>query len=106
MLPVKRINRSLLMRHEYLTRSLVELMQVRKTSSGTDGVLHHPPEAFDGVEVMSAVGGQEMEAQLAVVVIESRVELVRPVDPAPLDDHHDLFPDFAEGGHHLMPILA
>ena len=56
-LPVKRINRSLLMRHEYLTRSLVELMQVRKTSSGTDGVLHHPPEAFDGVEVMSAVGG-------------------------------------------------
>jgi hypothetical protein len=105
-LPVKRINRSLLMRHEYLTRSLVELMQVRKTSSGADGVLHHPPEAFDGVEGMSAVGWQEMEAQRAVVVIEGRVELVRSVDPAPIDDHHDLLLSFPEGRHHLGDILA
>jgi hypothetical protein len=47
-----------------------------------------------------------MEAQLAVVVVEGRVELVRPMDPAPIDDHHDLFPGCAEGRHHLMEILA
>ena len=47
-----------------------------------------------------------MEAQLAVVVRKGRIELVRPMDPAAIDDHHDLFPHFAEGGHHLMHILA
>ena len=47
-----------------------------------------------------------MEAKLAVVVVEGRVELVRPMDPAAIDDHHDLFAGFAEGRHHLMDILA
>src|SRR5712691_6962769 len=47
-----------------------------------------------------------MEAQRAVVVVECRVELVRPRDPAPIDDHHDLFPGCAEGRHHVMEILA
>jgi hypothetical protein len=41
-----------------------------------------------------------------MVVVEGRVELVRPMDPAAIDDHHDLFAGFAEGGHHLMDILA
>ena len=27
-----------------------------------------------------------------------------PVDPAAIDDHHDLFVGFAEGRHHLMDI--
>src|SRR5712691_9393576 len=47
-----------------------------------------------------------MEAQRVVVVVEGRVELVRPLDPAPIDDHHDLLPSFAEGRHHVMEILA
>jgi hypothetical protein len=47
-----------------------------------------------------------MEAQLAVVVVEGRVELVRPMDAAAIHDHHDVFASFAEGGHHLMEILA
>jgi hypothetical protein len=47
-----------------------------------------------------------MQLQLAVVVVKSGVELVRPMDPAAIDHHHDLFPGFAEGGHHLMEILA
>ena len=29
-----------------------------------------------------------------------------PMDAAAVDDHHDLFPGFAEGGHHLVDILA
>jgi hypothetical protein len=40
------------MGHEHLSRALVELMQIRKTPSGTDRVLHHAPEAFDRVEVV------------------------------------------------------
>ena len=47
-----------------------------------------------------------MEAQRAVVVRKSRVELVRPMDAAAIDDHHDLCASFAEGRHHLMEILA
>ena len=47
-----------------------------------------------------------MEAQRAMVVVECRVELVRPMDAAAIDDHHDLFPSFAESCHHLMEILA
>jgi hypothetical protein len=47
-----------------------------------------------------------MEAKRAMVVVESRVELVRPMDPAALDDHDDLFASFAAGRHDLMEILA
>ena len=47
-----------------------------------------------------------MEAQLAVVVLKGRVKLVRPMDAAAIDDHHDLFVRFAEGRHHLMEILT
>ena len=100
------INRSLLMRHEHLTCALVELMQIGKTPSGSDRILHHPPEAFNGVEVVPTMGRQEMEAKLIVVVVESRVELVRSVDPAAIDDHHDLFAGFAEDRHHLVHILT
>jgi hypothetical protein len=41
-----------------------------------------------------------------MVVVEGCIKFVRPVDAAPIDDHHDLFASGAEGGHHLMEILA
>src|SRR5437660_2863941 len=47
-----------------------------------------------------------MEAKLTVVVLKGRVELMRPMDPAAIDDHDDLCADCAEGRHHLMDILA
>src|SRR6266567_4703944 len=47
-----------------------------------------------------------MQVQLVVVVVEGRVELVRPMDPAAIDDHHHLLLGFAEDRHHLMEILA
>ena len=47
-----------------------------------------------------------MEAKRIVVVVESCVELVRPVDPAAIDDHHDLCAGFAEDRHHLVHILT
>ena len=46
-----------------------------------------------------------MEAKLIVVVVERGIELVRPVDPTAIDDHHDLFVRFAEDCHHLVNIL-
>ena len=81
-------------------------MEIGKTPSGADGVLHHPPKAFNRVEMVSTMGWQEMEAKRAVVVLKGRVELVRPMHPAAIDDHHDLFLGFPEGGHDLVQILA
>ena len=52
---MKLIDGAFLMRHEYLPRAVVELMQIRETSSGTDRVLHHAPEAFNRVEVVSTM---------------------------------------------------
>src|SRR5262245_57820695 len=56
-LPVELINRALLMGPEHVACALVELQQIGKTASGADGVLHHPPEAFDGVEVVPTMSG-------------------------------------------------
>ena len=103
---MKLIDGTLLMRHKHLAGALVELRKSTKTASGADGVLHHPPEAFDGIEVVATMGGQKMEAKLIMIVVEGRVELVRPVDPAPIDDHHHLFLGFLEGRHYLVDILA
>ena len=103
---MKRIDGTFLMRHQHLAGALVELRKIAKTASGADGVLHHPPEAFDGMEVVPTMGGQKMEAKLVMRVVESRVERVCPVDPAPIDDHHHLLLGCLEGRHHLVDILA
>ena len=47
MVPVKCIDGSLVMGHQHAARALIELMQIGKAPSGTDPVLHHPPEALD-----------------------------------------------------------
>ena len=94
------------MGHEYLACALVKLMQIGKTPSRSNAVLHHAPEAFDGIEMVPTVGREEMEAKPVVVVVKCCVELVRPVDPTPVDDHHDFFASFPEGCHHLMDILS
>ena len=36
------------------------------------------------------------------MMVEGGVELMCPMDPAAIDDHHDVFAGVAEGGHHLM----
>ena len=53
---MKLIDGALLMCHEHLAGALVELRKIAKTASGADGVLHHSPKAFDGVEVVAAMG--------------------------------------------------
>ena len=55
-LPVKCIYGSLVMRHKHSTRAMVELREIGKAPCGANPVLHHPPEAFDGVEVVPTMG--------------------------------------------------
>jgi hypothetical protein len=105
-LPMKRIDGSLVMRHEYVAGAPVELMQIRQTASSADSVLPHPPEPFTGIEVVPTMGREEMAAQRVVVVLKGRVELVGAMDPAAIDDHHDLCAGGAESRHHLMAIRA
>src|SRR5262245_49704681 len=81
-------------------------MEIGKTASGPDGVLHHAPEAFDRIEMVATMGGEEMEAKLIAVVVEGRVEFMCSMDPAAIDDHHHLFADFAARRHDLMHVLA
>ena len=97
---------SLVMRHEHSARSVVELMQIGKTPSGADPVLHHTPEAFNGIQVVTTVGREQMQPKLFVPVCQRRRELFRPVDATAVGDHDDLFPGVPKEGHHLMNILA
>jgi hypothetical protein len=55
---------------------------------------------------MATVGGEARQAHLAVVVVKCRVELVRPMAPAAIDDQHDVFAGCAEGRHDLLEIVA
>jgi hypothetical protein len=41
---------------EHLASPLVELMQVTQTPSGSAGIFHGTPEAFDRIEMMAAMG--------------------------------------------------
>ena len=106
MLPVKLKYWSLVLRHEHSARALIKLMQIGKTPAGTDPVLHHPPEAFNGIEVVTTVGREQMQPKLFVPVSQCRRELFRPVDATAVGDHDDLFPGAAKDGHHLMDILV
>jgi hypothetical protein len=41
---------------EHSTRALIELRQIGKTPASADPVLHHAPEAFNGVEMVPTMG--------------------------------------------------
>ena len=47
-----------------------------------------------------------MEAQLPPIVVEGRVELMRPMDPTAIDDPHHLLVGFPKGRHDWVPILT
>jgi hypothetical protein len=105
-LPVKLIDGSRLMIREYATRALIELMQIGQTPPGTDPVLHHTPEAFNRIEVVTTMRRQEIQPKLLVPVGERRRKLVRPMDATAVGHHDHLFAGVAKEGHHLMDILA
>src|SRR6266568_6400676 len=47
-----------------------------------------------------------MEAKPSVPVLQGRGKLVGAMDPATINDHHDVFAGFAEERHDLVDILA
>jgi hypothetical protein len=47
----------LLVRQEHTSCTLIELMQISKTSSSPNRILHDAPEALDGIEIMARPGG-------------------------------------------------
>jgi hypothetical protein len=97
---------SLVLRHEHSARALAELMQIGKAPSGANPVLHHTPEAFNGIQVVTTMGWEQIQPKLFVPVSQRRCELFRPMDATAVGDHDDLFPGVAKEGHHLMDILA
>jgi len=94
------------MLREYSTRALIELMQIGKTPSSPDPVLHHAPEAFNRIEVVATMSRQEIQPKLLVPMGERRRELVRPMDATAVGHHDHLFAGVAKEGHHLMDVLA
>ncbi len=94
------------MRHKHLAGALIELLQITQPSSRSDGVFHRPPEAFNGIEVVPTVGRQQMQLKFPLVVVEGRVELVRPMDATAIGHHHHVFPGVTKDAHHLMDVLA
>ena len=52
-LPVKRIDGTLLMRHQHLAGSPVELLEGAETVPRANGILPPPPEAFDVIPTVS-----------------------------------------------------
>src|SRR4029453_8408091 len=92
--------------HEYSARAVRELMQVGKTPSSPDPVLHHAPEAFNRIEVMATMSRQEIQPKLLVPVCQRRREPVRPMDATAVGHHDHLFAGVAKEGHHLMDVLA
>jgi hypothetical protein len=105
-LPVKLQYWSLVLRHEHSARALVELMQIGTAPSGTNFVLHHTPEAFNGIQVVTTVGWEPMQPKLFVPVSQRRRKLFRPVETTAVGDHDDLLPGVAKEGHHWMEIVA
>ena len=104
---MERIDGALLMSHEYATRALVELMQIGKTASGANPILHDAPEAFNGIEMVSApLQARDATETARASVVKYRHKLVRAVDTTAVGDHDHLFPRVVKEGHHLMDILA
>src|SRR5262245_17261125 len=92
------IHGSLLMGHAHVACAVGELRQSRHTASGAARVLHVAPAACKGREVMAPMGRYAREAHLPIGVLECRVKLVRPMEPAALDDPHDRCVSCAEDG--------
>ena len=100
------INGSLVMCHEDLPGALIELLEVGQTPSSSNLLLHHPPEALHGIQMVSTARGQKMQTKLLVPVRQRRRTLVRPMEATAIDHHDHLFPCAAKERHHLMDILA
>jgi hypothetical protein len=95
----------LLMRHEHATHAPVKLLEIRKTATSPDLVLPYTPEAFTGIEMVPASGGQELQPKASLPMVERRGQRVRPVETTAIDDHPHLLPGGGKEGQHWMDIV-
>jgi hypothetical protein len=103
---VKRIDGALWMCHKPLAGAPVEWMEVAETAPCSHRVLHHPPAAFDRVEVMAAVGGEEMALQGSSIMRQRRGKFLRPMDATAIHHHTARFVGVAKEVPDVMKILA
>ena len=94
------------MGHEHLAGSLVELRQILKTAPGSYDLFHPPPEAFNGIEMVSAVSREEMQLELPLIMLQGGGQFAGAVDTTAIDHHDHLFVGRAKEAHHLMNILT
>jgi hypothetical protein len=92
--------------HQHTAHTLIELLEVGKRPSGPDPVLHHAPETFNGIQMVSTARWQKMQLKLLVPVLKSRRELFRPMDATAIDHHDDRLSGGAKEGHDLVDVLA
>jgi len=104
-LPPESIDGLLLMHHKHAAHAPGEWLEVAKTAPSSNLVLQHAPEAFNGIEVVAASGGQELEPKSAMPMGQRRGERVCAVDATAIDDQHHLCASGGQGGHELMDIL-
>jgi len=76
--------------HEHATHAPAELLEIGKTAAGPNLILHHPPKAFNGIEMVAASGWQALQPKVRLPMGQRRGECVRPVDATVIDDHYDL----------------
>jgi hypothetical protein len=105
-LPVKRIDRSLVMSHQHTAPALRALLEVGKRPAGPDPVLHHAPEPFDRMQMVSTARWQKRQLKRLVPVRKSRRERFRPMDATAIDHHDDRLSGGAKEGHDLVDVLA
>ena len=81
-------------------------MQITQAPPGSEGVLHPAPAACNGGEVVSPMGGEQMQLKLSVTVCQSRSPLVGAMEATAVAHQHHCFPRVATDTHDLMAVLA
>jgi hypothetical protein len=105
-LPVQLVAGAFLRRHEHLAGAFVALRASATTASSPKRILQHAPAPFERVQGMSTVGRSQMARQATCGVGQCGGEWPRPLAPAPIDDHPDLFAGIAKDAQDLMAIVA
>ena len=106
MLPVKRLEGSLVMVHAHAAHALRELLAVGTTPSGPEPVLQHAPDTFQGMPRVSTTRWQKMPRPRLVPGRQRRRALLRPRDAAALDPQDARWPRAANDRPHLLAIVA
>jgi hypothetical protein len=94
------------MGHEHLASALVELRQILTTAPGSYDLFHPPPDACNGMEMVSAVSREDMQRDLPLLRLQGGGPCAGAVATTAIDDHDHLCGGRAQEAHHLMHRLT